>query len=108
MTGSFSRAHFSLMFYQQKVRKNEILKQNGISTNDIYWYDFLKVGVLNHLEGSNFNHPTFRKNKSRILIKGARRNIEQKSPYISNHLLKGTLDCRKNIVKNPLNLLFLK
>ena len=31
-----------------KVNKNEILKQFGVSTNEIYQYDFLKVNVLNH------------------------------------------------------------
>ena len=34
-------------FYQQKVQKNEMLKQSGVSTNEIYQEDFLKVAVLN-------------------------------------------------------------
>ena len=36
MTGFFRRAHFSLMFYHQKTSKNEMLKQIGIRTNEIY------------------------------------------------------------------------
>ena len=36
MTSFFSRAHFSILFYQQKANKDEMLKQIGTSTNEIY------------------------------------------------------------------------
>ena len=36
-----------IAFYQQKARKNEMVKQFGINTNKIYHEDFLKVNVLN-------------------------------------------------------------
>ena len=64
MTNSFRRALFSMVFYQQKASKNEILKQIGISTNEINYFDFLRVAVLNHQKGNNLNHPTTFKNKS--------------------------------------------
>ena len=37
-----------------------------------------------------------------LLIRGAQRNIEQKTLYSSNHPQKDTLGFGKNIVKNPL------
>ena len=64
MTGSFRRAHVSMVFYQQKASKNDMLKQIGIRTNEIYQWDFFKVATLNYEEGSNLNHSTVRKNKS--------------------------------------------
>ena len=48
-------------------------------------------------------HP-FVKTNPRILIKVARRNIEQKNPCSSNHLQKDTSDFGENIIKNILNL----
>ena len=36
MTGSFRKAHFSMVFYQQKASKNEMQNQIGISANEIY------------------------------------------------------------------------
>ena len=36
MTDSFCRVHFSMMFYQQETSNHEMLKQIGISTNEIY------------------------------------------------------------------------
>ena len=36
-----------MAFYQQKASQSEILKQFGVSTNDIYQEDFLKVAALN-------------------------------------------------------------
>ena len=35
-------------FYQQKASKTEMLKQFGVSTNEIYQEAFLKVAVINH------------------------------------------------------------
>ena len=37
-----------MVFCQHKANKNEILKQIGISTNEIYEQKFLKVAALNH------------------------------------------------------------
>ena len=48
MTCSFRTAHFSMVFYQQKASKNEMLKQIRISANEIHYYDFPKVAVLTH------------------------------------------------------------
>ena len=36
-----------IAFYQQKASKNEMLKQFGVSTNEIYQEGFLKVPALN-------------------------------------------------------------
>ena len=37
-----------MAFYQQKATKHEMLKQYGVSSNEIYQEDFLKVAVLNN------------------------------------------------------------
>ena len=43
-----------IAFDQQKASKNEMLKQYGVSTNEIYQEDFLKVAILNHsAKGAN-------------------------------------------------------
>ena len=42
---SFCRAPCS--FYQRKASKNKMLKQSGVSTNEIYQEVFPKVPVLN-------------------------------------------------------------
>ena len=36
-----------MAFYQEKVSKNEMLKQYGVRTNEIYQEGFLKVPALN-------------------------------------------------------------
>ena len=38
-----------MAFYQQKVSKNEMLQQFGVSANGIYQWDFLKAAVLKPL-----------------------------------------------------------
>ena len=36
-----------MAFYEQKASQSEMLEQFGVSTNEIYQEDFLKVAVLN-------------------------------------------------------------
>ena len=40
-----SQSTLFIAFYQQKASKNEMLKQFGVSTNEIYQSDFLKEVV---------------------------------------------------------------
>ena len=43
-----SWSRLSIVFYQQKVSKNEMLKQLRVRANVIYQSNFLKVAVSNH------------------------------------------------------------
>ena len=36
-----------MALYQQKVNKNEMLKQFGVSANEICQQDFFKIAILN-------------------------------------------------------------
>ena len=56
MISSFHRAPCFIVFYQQKASKNEMLKQFGVSTKEIYQEGFLKVAVLNcSLKGASIS-----------------------------------------------------
>ena len=46
-----------MAFYQQKATKHEMLKQYGVSSNEIYQEDFLKVAVLTALRKEQRSDP---------------------------------------------------
>ena len=49
----FSQSTLFIVFYQQKVNKNEMFQQITVNTNEIYQLDFLKVCFKLLYEKSN-------------------------------------------------------